>query len=62
MLDTNASDEQILSILLPELPEKLKRPIAYWWRFFNRAEQAYNKTQREFPAVVLAAQNAQIEF
>lgn len=53
-LDTDASVNQIWCILLKEQPEGPAKLVRYWARLLNRAEKAYNTTNRERLDVELA--------
>lgn len=51
-VDTEACDRQVGYVLLHEKVEGTKNPIGYWSKSLTPTERSYDKTKREFIAVV----------
>lgn len=52
IIDTDRCDGKFGCVLLQEQPEGIDRPIGYWSRSLNRAENSYDTTHRESLAVI----------
>ena len=54
-VDTDASPGQVGAVLLQERPDQCIRPVGYWSRFLNGAEQNYSMKGQECLSVVWEA-------
>lgn len=51
-MDTDACEKQVGCVVLKKQREGVPKPIGYWSRSLNKAEQEYDTTHRECLAVV----------